>query len=155
MGEAMAYKAQFGSRKRDYLYAAARVTAYLDGRGNHPICPHCDQPVLETEKWHRVHVGAPRCHGGKSVAVGHALCNLRDNNKVVTPAAAKAKRGRKKHLGIKGPGLGRYPMPCGRLSTRRKTMRGKVVERVSVAQAHAAFLRNHYGFLETETEPQP
>lgn len=149
----MAYKAQFGSRARDYLYSAARVNAYLAGRGNHPICPHCDRPVLETERWHRVHVGVPRCFGGKSVAVGHALCNLADNHENVTPKAAKAARVRNKHLGIKGPGLGRYPMPCGRLSAKRKTMRGRVVERVSIAQAHADFLRNRYGFLETEGQP--
>ena len=149
----MACNWQFGSRRRDYLYSAAATAAYLAGRGNHPICPHCDQPVRRDQPWHRVHVGAPRCFGGKSIAVGHAACNLRDNHQVVTPAAAKAKRVRAKHLGVKGPGLGRHPMPCGRASPRRKTMAGRVVARISAAEAHAAFLEKRYPFLPREDQP--
>lgn len=149
----MACNWQFGSRRRDYLYSAARVNAHLAGRGNHPICPHCDEPVLEQQPWHECHVGAPRCFGGKSIAVGHADCNLRDNHKVVTPAAAKARRVRAKHLGVKGPGLGRHPMPCGRASSRSKSMKGRVVARVSTADAHAALMARRYPFLQPEGRP--
>lgn len=146
----MACNWQFGSRKRDYLYSAARTTAYLAGRGNHPICPHCDQPVLEHEPWDRAHVGAPRCFGGKSVAVGHRQCNRDDGARVVTPAFHKANRVRAKHLGVKGPGLGRHPMPCGRASASRKSMKGRVVARISTADAHAAFLTSRYPFRQGE-----
>lgn len=149
----MACKWQFGSRKRDYLYAGCKTAAFLAGRGNHPICPHCDQPVLESQKWHRVHVGTPKWLGGKSVAVGHVRCNLLDNNKVVTPQRAKTLRVRAKHLGLKGPGLGRHPMPCGRASGMRKSMGGKVVARVSLADAHAALMKKRYGFLHDEVQP--
>ena len=151
----MACNWQFGSRRRDYLYSVARTNAYLAGRGDHPICPHCDEAVLEHQRWHECHVGAPKCFGGKSIAVGHAACNRRDGREVVTPAAAKAKRVRQKLvLGVKGPGLGRHPLPGGRLSTRSKTVRGRVVARVPLAEAHAAFMAKRYPFLPAAPERQ-
>lgn len=150
----MACKWQFGSRARDYLYAGCAYAAYLAGRGNHPICPHCDQPVLPDQPWDRAHVGTPRCFGGKSVAVGHRRCNRLDNNKVVTPAFHKANRVRAKLvLGTKGRGLGRHPMPCGRASGLRKSMGGRVMARISVADAHAALMAKRYPFLQGESEP--
>lgn len=148
----MACNWQFGSRKRDYLYSAARTNAYLAGLGNHPICPHCCEPVLPAQPWHECHVGTPKWLGGKSIAVGHADCNLRDGHKVVTPQRGKTLRVHAKHLGVKGPGLGRHPMPCGRASRLSKRMGGRVVARVSVADAHAAFMRKRYPFLQGEVQ---
>lgn len=143
----MAMNYRFGSRKRDDLYSGAKVAAYLAGRGEFPICPHCDLPVTPDQAWDEAHVGTPKCFGGKSVMVGHRRCNRLDNNQVVTPAFAKSERVRKKHLGISGPGLGRAPMQCGRRSRQRKTMNGGVVRRTTHAERHAAFLRNRFFFL--------
>lgn len=146
----MACKWQFGSRRRDYLYAGCSTAAHLAGRGNKPICPHCDQPVLESQPWDECHVGTPRWLGGKSKAVGHRVCNHIDNNKVVTPQRAKILRVRAKHLGFKGPGLGKHPMPCGRASAKSKSMAGRVVDRVSLGEAHKAFVAKRYPFLQGE-----
>jgi hypothetical protein len=153
MGEDMATNWQFGSRHRDYLYSEARTAAQLAGRGNFPICPHCDLPVQPGQAWDEVHVGTPKVFGGKSKTVGHRRCNQLDNNLVVTPAAARANEVRKRHLGIKGPGLGRTPMRGGVRSRERKTMRHGVVRRLTHAQAHAAFLRRRYGVFQDEETP--
>jgi hypothetical protein len=150
----MAYKAKFGSRHRDYLYGEAKTAAYLAGRGEHPICPICDLPVTPDQAWDEVHVTVPRCFGGKSKTVGHRDCNQLENNKVVTPAFAKAERVRKRHVGITGPGLGRHPMSCGRRSRLKKTVGGRVVARLTLAEQHQQFLRDRYGFGADETEGQ-
>jgi hypothetical protein len=156
MEDDMATRWQFGSRHRDNLYGEAKVAAYLAGRGEHPICPHCDLPVTPGQAWDEVHVTVPRVFGGKSKTVGHRRCNQLDNNLVVTPAAAKANEARKRHLGIKGPGLGRNPMRCGRRSRQRKTMNHGVQPRLTHAQRHALFMRARYPFLRDEpTGEQP
>ena len=143
----MAYKPRFGSKHRDYLYSAAKTDAYLAGRGEFPICPHCDLPVTPDQAWDEVHVTVPKCFGGKSKTVGHRRCNQLDNNQVVTPMAAKANEVRKRHLGIKGPGLGRHPMRGGRRSQERKTMRNGVQPRLTLAQQHRAYLKRRFFFL--------
>lgn len=140
----MAYKPRFGTRRREALYQRETLAAYKAGRGEHPICVHCDLPVTPDQAWDESHVGAPRAFGGKEVGVGHRLCNRLDNNRNVTPAAAKAARVRLRHLGVTGPGLGRHPLPGGVRSPLRKTMRGEVVPRASQAERHAAFLKRRY-----------
>nr|WP_311538601.1 hypothetical protein [uncultured Bradyrhizobium sp.] len=132
----MAYQAKFGSKARDYLYSRERNYSQLNGLGDFPVCPHCSLPVTPDQAWDEVHVDVPRAFGGKSTAVGHRRCNQLDNNQVVTPAVAKAEEVRKKFVGIKGPGLGRHPMRGGRRSLERRTMRGQVVPRKSLAQQH-------------------
>jgi hypothetical protein len=154
MGEAMAYRPKFGSKHRDYLYSAARTDAHLLGRGEHPICPLCDLPVTPDQAWDEVHITVPRCFGGKSKTVGHRDCNQLENNKVVTPAFAKAERVRKRHVGITGPGLGKHPMRCGRRSKLRKTMQNGVQPRLTYAERHARFLRDRY-FVEVEDFSEP
>jgi hypothetical protein len=149
MRETMAYKPQFGSKARDYLYSREKTAAYLAGRGNHPICPHCDLPVTPDQAWDEAHITVPRAFGGKSTGVGHRRCNQLDNNEVVTPAFAKAEAVRKKHLGIKGPGLGRAPMRCGRRSRQRKTFAHGVQPRQTYAERHRAFISKRY-FVEVE-----
>jgi hypothetical protein len=149
MREAMAYKAQFGTKARDYLYSREKNFAAINGRGKFPICPHCDLPVTPDQAWDEVHVDIPRAFGGKSTAVGHRDCNRRDNNLVVTPAFAKSEEVRKKFVGIKGPGLGPAPMRCGRRSQLTKTMRNGVQPRKSLGQRHQEFMAKRY-FVEVE-----
>jgi hypothetical protein len=131
---AVGYKARFGTKRRDELYSRERTAAHLAGRGEFPICVHCDLPVTPGQAWDEAHIGTPRALGGKSTGVGHRRCNHIDNNLVVTPLVAKAKRVRRRHLGIAGPGLGRHPLPGGTRSTVRKTVRGEVVPRVSLGE---------------------
>lgn len=140
----MAYQPQFGSKARDYLYSREKNAAHFAGRGDFPICPHCDQPVKPDQAWDRVHVGVAKAFGGKLLRVGHRKCNQLDNNRVVTPAFAKAEAVRKKFVGIKGPGLGDRPMRCGRRSLETKTMRHGVMPRLTYAEKHAAFLKRRY-----------
>jgi hypothetical protein len=149
MREAMAYKPKFGSKARDYLYSREKTAAYLAGRGNFPICPHCDLPVTPDQAWDEAHITVPRAFSGKSTGVGHRDCNQRDNHQNVTPAVAKAKRVYQKFVGIKGPGLGPRPMRCGRRSGQRKTMRNGVQPRQTYAEQHRDFLRRRY-FVEVE-----
>jgi hypothetical protein len=149
----MAYQPRYGSKKRDYLYSAARTAAHLAGRGEHPICPHCDLPVKPGQAWDECHVGTPRAFGGKLTRVGHRRCNQLDNNRNVTPLAAHANEVRKRHLGIKGPGLGRSPMRGGVRSKERRTMQGGVVRRLTHAEQHAAFLLRRYGVFQQEEQP--
>ena len=148
----MATHWQFGSRHRDYLYSEARAAAELAGRGKYPVCPHCDLPVTPGQAWDEVHVTVPRCFGGKSKTVGHRRCNQLDNNQAVTPLAAKAREVRKRHLGIKGPGLGRHPMRGGRRSREKRTMCRGVEARRTHAELHAAFLRHRFFFLQDDPE---
>jgi hypothetical protein len=148
MEDDMATRWKYGSRHRDYLHSEARADAYLAGRGEHPICNLCDQPITPDQDWDESHdPGQPRCFGGKSKALAHVACNREHGAKVVTPAFAKAERVRKRHLGITGPGLGRHPMRCGRRSRERKTMNHGVQPRLSVKQKHAAYLARRFFFL--------
>lgn len=152
MVEDMAMKYRFGSRHRDELYSGAKVAAYLAGRGEFPICPHCDLPVTPDQAWDEAHVGTPKCFGGKSKMVGHRECNQRDNHLNVTPAFAKSERVRKRHVGITGPGLGRHPMRCGRRSRETKTMGRGVQRRTTYAERHARFLRERFFFLRDDND---
>ena len=151
----MAYEPRFGSKHRDYLYSREKTAAYTAGRGNFPICPHCDLPVTPDQAWDEAHIAVPKAFGGKSTGVGHRDCNRLDNNRNVTPAVAKAEAVRKKFVGITGPGLGRSPMRCGRRSRERKTMCNGVQPRVSLADRHAAFLRARYFIDAAGEEVQP
>ena len=145
----MAYRAKFRTKARDYLYSREKHAAGLAGRGDFPICPHCDLPVTPDQAWDEVHIDIPRAFGGKSTGVGHRECNQRDNHRVVTPAFAKCEEVRKKFVGIKGPGLGPAPMQCGRRSQLTKTMRHGVQPRQTYAEKHADFLRRRF-FIDVE-----
>ena len=140
----MAYKPLFGSKPREQVWQLECLAAHVAGRGELPICVHCEQPVGPGQAWDRAHVTVPRAFGGKSVGVGHRKCNQLDNNQVVMPAVAKADRVHKKHFGIAGPGLGRRPMQCGRRSKLTKTIDRGVQPRLTPAQKHAVFLANRY-----------
>lgn len=146
----MAYKPRYGTKRRDYLYSRELNFSRLNGLGNFPICPHCDQPVKPDQAWDEAHITVPRCFGGKSTGVGHRECNQRDNHQTVTPAASKARNVWKKHVGITGPGLGPAPMQAGRRSTISKTMRNGVQPRRTLAERHRSFMRARYPFLQPE-----
>jgi hypothetical protein len=150
----MAYTPMFGSRLREQVWQLECLVSHKAGRGQYPICVHCDQPVVPPQEWDRAHVTVPRALGGKSVGVGHRLCNQLDNNQVVTPTVAKAKRVHDKFVGIKGPGLGRAPMAAGRRSRVRKTMHHGVQPRLTLAQRHKAFLAKRY-FVEVDDFSEP
>lgn len=135
----MAYRPLFGSRKRENLWQACRMTAYLAGRGDRPVCNICDQPVDATEPWDESHLpwkGAP-VHL-RRVGIAHRACNREHGSRVVVPAKAKARRIEARRLGLKGPGLGRSPMAGGRFSRLTRTMRHGVQPRRTLAQKHAA-----------------
>lgn len=150
----MVYRYRFGTKLRDQTWALEKLAAYKAGRGELPICVHCDGPVMVGQAWDVAHVDIPRSFGGKSVACAHRRCNQRDNNLVVTPAAAKSERVRKKHLGTNGAGLGNAPMRCGRRSLQTKTMNRGVQPRLTLAQRHRAFLAKRY-FLDVEDFSEP
>lgn len=143
----MATNWQFGSKARERLYSRETFTAYQAGRGEHPICPHCDLPVTPDQAWDRAHVDVPAALGGNRVGVGHRKCNQLDNNQVVTPMVARVKRKRDRHLGIKGPGLGKNPMRCGRRSKQKAKVGGGVVPRLTLAQQLRALEEKRYGFV--------
>jgi hypothetical protein len=147
MEDDMAYAWQFGSKARERLYSREAFKANQAGRGEHPICPHCDLPVTPDQAWDRAHVDVPAALGGDRVGVGHRKCNQQDNNEVVTPMVARVKRKRDRHLGIKGPGLGKNPMRCGRRSKQKAKIGGGVVARLSLAQQLRALEEKRYGFV--------
>lgn len=136
----MAYKYRFGTKVRDQTWALEKLAAHRAGRGELPICVHCDQPVQIDQAWDVSHVTIPRTFGGKSVGCGHRKCNQDDNIAVVMPAFNKAERVRKFNCGITGPGLGRYPMQGGRRSSVSKTFHNGVQPRLTLGQKHRRFL---------------
>jgi hypothetical protein len=138
----MAYKPLFGSKLREQVWQLECLVSHKAGRGEFPICVHCDLPVTPDQAWDRAHVTVPKTFGGRDVGVGHRKCNQLDNNRVVTPMAAKADRVRKNYLGITGPGLGRAPMQAGRRSRITRTMSGGVQPRLTLAQKHQRFLES-------------
>lgn len=147
----MAYKPMFGSRHRERLWSQEEFKSHQAARGRYPICVHCDLPVTPGQDWDEAHVVVPKCFGGKSKGIAHRRCNQLDNHLVVTPAAAKANEVRKRHLGIKGPGLGPKPMRCGRRTDQTKTFNNGVQRRRTLAEKHRDFLARRYPFT-TETE---
>lgn len=105
------------------------------------LCNICHMTVVPGDEWDESHIGAPAALAGKQVGVAHRECNRRHNNEVVTPMVAKAKRQKRRHVGITGPGLSDQPLPCGKRSKMKKTMRGEVVARVSQSEAHREMMR--------------
>ena len=145
----MAYKPRFGSKQREALHQREALAAHKAGRGPHPICVHCNLPVTPGQAWDESHITVPAAFGGKDVGVGHRRCNQLDNNQVVTPMAAKARRARLDHVGVTGPGLGRHALPGGRRAAVSKTMRGQVVPRLTLSEK-LAVLRAKRAFCTTE-----
>ena len=62
------------------------------------------------------------------------------------PTIARVRRMGDAHHGIAGPGKGQGPkLPCGVESNRRKTIKGRVVERKSQAELHRDAMARRYG----------
>lgn len=131
----------FGSKRRDAAWYGAAHQAHAAGQGFRcdgpagwtPMCNLCPLPVRPTEPWDVSHVGAPKALGGRTTGVAHRACNRRDNNLVVTPMVARAKRLAAIAAGRKGPGLGKCPMRAGRFSAETKTFRHGVKRRQTLA----------------------
>src|ERR1035437_488055 len=104
----MAYFPLFGSKSRQALWQREQLAAHLAGRGPLPICNLCGLAVKPSDCWEESHSGAPKAFGGKSTGIAHHRCNHEHGAEVVVPAAAKAKRVYRKHIGAAGVGLGRY-----------------------------------------------
>lgn len=139
----------YRARYRERLFNACCVD--LDGRSSpHPYCNLCHQPVLPGDAWDVSHSGAPKANGGKSVGVAHRNCNQRDGHENVTPMVAKAKRQRRRHTGVTGPGLGPQPMRCGKRSALSRTFSHGVVPRRNHAAKHRIAMAQRY-FTERRT----
>ncbi len=139
----MAYKPMFGSYRREGLWLREKHNAQLSGLGDHPICNLCGKPVTLEEAmrdgWHESHdPSRAKAFGGKDVGVAHAACNLEHGRTVVVPAVAKSNRVRAMHLGLKGPGLGRFPMRAGRRMRETKTFNRGVQPRMTLGEKIAA-----------------
>lgn len=117
------------SAKRARLYVAECRKARDAGRGEVPICNICDMPIAAGTGWHESHIPVAKALGGQRTGCAHVVCNLRHAALVVTPAVAKVKRVRNRHLGIVRPGLGRARFPCGKGSRLMKQVNGRVVPR--------------------------
>jgi hypothetical protein len=129
--------------KREKVWQREKNKAYLAGLSPFPICIHCGLPVDQMKAWHVAHRKARAFKGSDALdnlGVAHIECNLDDGAHVVTPAKAKADAVRRHHTGADGPGLGKCPMHAGRRSHMSKKINGRVVERTTAAQRHAAMV---------------
>lgn len=148
----MPYKPMFGSRRRESLWQREKLAAYKAGLGKLPICNLCGKPLGIDDPWDESHhPDHPKAFGGKSTGIAHRRCNREHGAKVVVPAVAKSNAVRAKHLGLKGPGLGRHPMPGGRNSRDVRTIGHGVVPRRSLAEKHAATMARR-GILTLQAE---
>lgn len=159
----MAMRYRYGSKKRDALWLRERNNAQLSGRGDCPICNICDKPVDANEPWHESHLpwrGAP-AHL-RSVGIAHKDCNLEHGRKVVVPAVAQSNRLHKREQRLHAfagsgrqpttfSGSGRHRMPGGINSPQSRSMRGRVVRRLSRAEKQAAFVAKR-GILTQQSE---
>lgn len=148
----MRYKPRFGTRYRDDLWSRECMFAWQAGRGRQPICNLCDIPIRPDEPWDESHAPEQaRVFGGRSVGCAHSSCNRLHGVQVVKPQVAKCDRVRAKHLGHKGPGLGRYPMRAGRRSGFTKTMNHGLRPRLKLA-AKLAVMRAKRAIVPTTAD---
>lgn len=88
-------------KQREQLWDQEVEKALVTGRGDCPICNLCDTPVQIGQPWDESHIGAPAALGGDTVGIAHRKCNRDHGAKVVTPFVAKAKRMRRRHIGVR------------------------------------------------------
>lgn len=90
------------AKQREQLYADECTKAKEAGRGEFPICHHCDLPIIPGQMWDAAHdKHKPNWLGGEIAGCAHSRCNRSHNNKVDTPKFAKAERVRKNFLDLK------------------------------------------------------
>lgn len=106
------------------------------------ICNLCDLPVSRDEDWHESHIGVPKALGGNKVGIAHADCNLEDGRKNVVPFVARANRMLKTNLGTAL--LSDTPLPFGRRDPFRKTIKGKIVPRLTQVERHQLMMTDRW-----------
>jgi hypothetical protein len=124
--------------------AAVKRRAFAGANGH---CEACTAPVAASGYVfdHRIAWALSHDSSLANCAVLCLACHLVKTVARDLPAIIKAAHQRDSHLGIKGPGRGKTPMPGGRRSGWSKTMRHGVVPRVTQAQAHRALMRELHG----------
>ena len=117
-----------GRRKR--MTTAQRRDYYVDacGENEYPTCNLCSFPIMPGQAWDVSHEGAPQALGGSKTGIAHRRCNAKDGAENVTPRVAWAKRQFDKHRGI---AVSRNPVPGGRDDPWKRTMDGRVIDRVT------------------------
>ena len=120
-------RSRLTTTQRRALYNSAVEAAKAAGR-EHLACNLCPHPILPGELWDVSHEGAPAALGGTTTGLAHRRCNRIHGATVVTPMVAKAKREADKWRDIKRPS---NPMPGGREDSRKRTMKGEVVDRAT------------------------
>jgi 5-methylcytosine-specific restriction enzyme A len=112
-------------------------------------CQGCSAPVTGAGDIVFDHVVPFELTRDSSLGNCQVLCLTCDDLKTYQrdlPAIAAADRKADFHLGIRGPGRGKSPLPAGRNSRVSKTMHHGVVERVSQAEKHRQFMARRYEF---------
>jgi len=100
----------------------------------------CRRKIAAGESWQCDHITA-LVNGGENVESNlQPVLTAHHRNKTLADVAEKAKVAalRIKHLGLYRSA---QPLPCGKQSRYKKTMRGAIVERVSQGAAHRAMMR--------------
>lgn len=130
--------------KRKPLTRLQRVRIFDAANGRCCLCPlkiHAERG----ERWEAHHV-VPLWLGGaddpSNMAPAHKACHDRESASD-NPERAKTDRMRANYLGIEKPNI--QPLPFGKRSGFKKTMRGEVVARVSQNAAHRAFIEKRRG----------
>lgn len=116
--------------RRKRMTTAQRRAFYEDKRGDnaYPICNLCSLPIRPGQDWEESHEGAPHALGGARTGIAHKRCNRLHGAKVVTPMVAKAKRQFDRHHDI---WVSRNPLPGHKDDPRKRTLDGRVVDRVT------------------------
>lgn len=115
------------TKQREALYKSECEKSRAAGRGEFPICVHCDLSILPGQTWDACHdPHKPRWLGGAITGCGHTRCNRIHNNTHDTPLYAKVERQRKRHLDFVRSAT---PLPGGRDDRLRKKVDGSVVSR--------------------------
>ena len=133
---------KLSSSQREQLYDRCR------GENEFPICniPGCGLPVKPGERWVESHYPVPHALGGDETGVAHHDCNKFFAEQVEVPAIAKAKRGRRKHIGAH---VSRCPLPGGRDDSRKRLIGGGVEPRG--ARRHSKLTREDFARLASIT----
>lgn len=116
-----------GTTPRKPLTPTQRLKMFEDHKG---ICALCGQKIEAGEKWIDEHLRALGLSGSNDLenrAPAHVACAA-VKTKGDIQRIAKAKRQKMSALGLKQSA---NPMPCGRNSRFKKTMAGKVVDRLT------------------------
>lgn len=117
------------TKQREELWQHEAAKAIADGRGEHPICNLCDQPIAPGTDWDDSHdKHKPHWLGGEPDGIAHRRCNRLHNYTHDTPLYARSERIYKRHMDFK---RSRFPLPGGRDDPRKRTIGGLVVERAT------------------------